>query len=135
MKNLLFAGLFLLAGTWINAQNITISGYVTDIANGESLIGVSVYTKSPRYGTVTNSYGFYSLSIPKGDYDLIISYVGYSTIQKKISLSKNATLNFSLAEASEELQEVIVTDKKLDNNLKTPEMGVAELSAKEINYN
>ncbi len=132
MIKTLLLSLTLLAGTWLNAQNVTLSGYVKDAANGEALIGVSVYTNSPRFGTVTNAYGFYSLTLPKGSYELIYSYVGYEVQKKTISLTKNLTQNIALAEATEELQEVVVTDKKLDENLQTTEMSVSELSAKEI---
>ncbi len=123
---------FLLFSFLATSQTVTISGYVKDASNGEDLIGVSVYTTEPKHGTVTNSYGFYSLTIPKGTYELNISFIGYATIKKTVTLTANKTLNYQLKEETEELAEVIVTDKKLDENLRTPEMGVEELSAKEI---
>ena len=55
MKKTLIVALFVFVGSWLQAQNVTISGYVKDASNGEALIGVSVYSTSPRYGTVTNS--------------------------------------------------------------------------------
>lgn len=130
-KSFLF-GIFLLGAVWIQAQNVTISGYVKDIENGEALIGVSVYTDAPRYGTVTNAYGFYSLTVPAGKYNLIYSYLGYTQVTNPITVKANVSLNISLSEASQELNEVTVTDKRLDENLKTPEMSVAQLTAKEI---
>ena len=111
--------LLLLSGYWLRAQDVTVSGYVKDALNGEALIGVSVYTESPRYGAVTNAYGFYSLTIPKGKYNIIYSYLGYVQVTNPVTLKGNITINISLSEASEELDEVVVTDKRLDENLKT----------------
>ena len=131
MKLRFLIGLIFIS-TSIFAQNVTVSGYVKDASNGEALIGVSVYTTSPRFGVVTNSYGFYSLSIPKGDYELNFSFIGYATQKVKMNLTKNTTLDIKLGEESQQLQEATVTDRKLDENLKTPEMGVQELTSKEI---
>ena len=67
--------------------NASISGYIKDAANGEGLIGVSVYVKETGTGAVTNSYGFYALTLPVGNYTLVISYVGYARQSKSIDLT------------------------------------------------
>ena len=68
-------------------KNYTISGYVKEKGSGELLIGVNIYIKGTQTGTVTNNYGFYSLSIPAQDLHLIFSYVGYNPLIKHFRLN------------------------------------------------
>ena len=67
----------------------TVSGYVKDMANGESSVGTSVYIKEILKGTTTNNSGFYSITIAEGEYTLVVSYIGYKSIEQKITLNKN----------------------------------------------
>jgi hypothetical protein len=113
------------------AQNVTLSGYIRDAASGEELISASIVNES-RQGTVTNIYGFYSLTLPAGEYTFTISYIGYETMTKKINLNASQSVNFELKEATNELQEVQVTAKKLDENLNRAEMSTTQLTAKQI---
>ena len=130
MKKLLaFLGLAFTLTT--QAQNVTLSGYIRDAASGEELISASIVNES-RQGTVTNIYGFYSLTLPAGEYTFTISYIGYETMTKKINLNASQTVNFELKEATNELQEVQVTAKKLDENLNRAEMSTTQLTAKQI---
>ncbi|MGE4287103.1 MAG: carboxypeptidase-like regulatory domain-containing protein [Salinivirgaceae bacterium] len=62
-------------------QKFTLSGYISDSENGEVLIGANVYNANDYLGTITNTYGFYSLTLPAGKVKLTISFVGYSTFQ------------------------------------------------------
>ena len=84
-------------------DNYTISGYVQDESSGESLIGVSIYDKNTYKGTTTNQYGFYSLTLPKGQYDIIFSFIGFKSIEKKLDLSKDLRLNISLKKVENSL--------------------------------
>ena len=128
-KWLAFLGLAFTLTT--QAQNVTLSGYIRDAASGEELISASIVNES-RQGTVTNIYGFYSLTLPAGEYTFTISYIGYETMTKKINLNASQTVNFELKEATNELQEVQVTAKKLDENLNRAEMSTTQLTAKPI---
>ena len=128
-KWLAFLGLAFTLTT--QAQNVTLSGYIRDAASGEELISASIVNES-RQGTVTNIYGFYSLTLPAGEYTFTISYIGYETMTKKINLNASQTVNFELKEATNELQEVQVTAKKLDENLNRAEMSTTQLTAKQI---
>lgn len=128
-KWLAFLGLAFTLTT--QAQNVTLSGYIRDAASGEELISASIVNES-RQGTVTNIYGFYSLTLPVGEYTFTISYIGYETMTKKINLNASQTVNFELKEATNELQEVQVTAKKLDENLNRAEMSTTQLTAKQI---
>jgi hypothetical protein len=95
----------------------TISGYVRDAANGEELIGVTVYIPSLQAGTTTNAYGFYSLSLPKGNYTLQFSYVGFKTVNVDIELTENITRNIAMEAEATYIQEVVVEDEALDANV------------------
>ena len=67
------------------AQNVTISGYIKDGDTGESLIGATIYSTKTKTGTSANTYGFYSLSLPKGDSTgLIFTFLGYQAQIKKV---------------------------------------------------
>lgn len=109
-------------------EKFTLSGTVKDSKNNETLIGVNIYIPALKIGTTTNEYGFYSLTIPQGEHQIEISYVGYQTIQQTISLNQNTKSNFAINEGGEELQEVVITDKKGRINIKSPEMSTNKLS-------
>jgi len=113
-------------------ENYTLSGIVSEESSGETLIGVNVIFPDQQRGTVTNGYGFYSITLPKGEYNLEISYLGYQTITKKITLSSNLKENFSLKAASEQIDEVIVKSNNRIMNLKKPEMSVHKISVNTI---
>ncbi len=113
--------------TSFSQEKYTLSGIISDTKNNETLIGASIYLTGTNYSTVTNEYGFYSLTIPKGDYQFTISYVGYQLVSENISLTKNLKKNFSLAETGEQLEEVIITEKT-KTDVRKPEMSVHKLS-------
>ena len=75
-------------------RKVTVSGHVTDASSGETLIGAGVFSGS--IGTVTNSYGFYSLTVPEGDIDLTVSYIGFSQKQLRLRMEKDRTQDFAL---------------------------------------
>ncbi len=113
-------------------QKFTVIGYVKDIKNGEALIGVTVYKKNSQIGTSTNAYGFYSLTLPKGPDTLVFSFVGYKTIMKSIDLDANQSLSLEMGEEGTELDEVVISSEKEDQNVKSMEMSVAKLDIKQI---
>ena len=109
-------------------EKFTLSGTITDFKNNETLIGVNVYVPALEIGTTTNEYGFYSLTLPEGEYKLEITHAGYQTVENTIVLNENIKNNLSLNENGEELQEVIIIDDKEMANIKSPEMSVNKLS-------
>ncbi|MCD6010770.1 MAG: TonB-dependent receptor [Flavipsychrobacter sp.] len=114
-------------------KKYTISGYVRDSLTGEELIGVTIKVgEMPAVGTVTNAYGFYSLTIQEGKYTIVSQYVGYVSKVEKVDLVGNVKLDFKLAEQAHQLQEVVVTTEKKDENITKTQMGVEKLSIKEI---
>jgi len=112
-------------------QKFTISGTISDSSSNETLIGVNVYVPSLKIGTTTNEYGFYSLSLPKGNYEIEISYIGFQTYKQNISLSQNTKINHSMAGNSENLEEVVITEKGRAN-IRKAEMSVNKLSIEAI---
>lgn len=129
-KLLLF---LLLSPLGILAQNTyTISGYVRDAANGEELIGVNIVIPELKSGTTTNTYGYYSISVPEGEYELLFQYIGYQSQKQAIALNRNFKFNVELKESSTKLDEVILTGEKVDQNVTSVEMSVTKLDIKEI---
>lgn len=124
---------FLLSPLSIIAQEkYTISGSIRDDSSNETLIGVNIIVPDLQTGTVTNEYGFYSLSLPSGTYNVQISYLGYQTISETIVLDKDITKNYKLIESAENLDEVVITDDVEKLNIKKPQMSVNSLSIKTI---
>ncbi len=128
--NLFFSFLFFL--TILQGQNITISGLITDSKSNESLIGVSVYEKNTLKGVVTNQYGFYSLNIPKGNYIINYSYLGYETQNIVINATTDITQNIFLQPKEETLSEVLIENDPKQINIQNSEMSVNKLSIKTI---
>ena len=113
--------------TGFSQEKVTLSGTITAANSNETIIGSNIVIKSIPAYTSTNEYGFYSITIPKGNYKIEISSIGFQTKEIKVDLNKNTKLNISISENSEELQEVIITEKKTTNTQKA-EMSVNKLS-------
>lgn len=113
-------------------KKFSISGNIRDAANGEDLIGAGVIISGTRTGTITNAYGFYSLSLSKGTYLLVFSYIGYRKKQVQVELSEDTRLNIDLDLDAEEISEVVVSAESRNRNITKAEMSVEKLSAKSI---
>ena len=132
MKNS-FLMLFLIFNLGAFAQdNFTISGNLTDAENGEGLIGASIKLADQAKGTVTNGYGFYSLTLPKGNYKIVYSYLGYKSIAKDLVLDKNVKVNIELEEVSTTFDEVVITGEAANKNVESLDMSKNELSIDQI---
>lgn len=115
------------------AQKFTISGTMKDAKTGEALIGASVRLKDKlTTGTVTNEYGFFSLTLDKGNYDLVFDFIGYQQLAKQVVLDKNQQLDIAIGETAKQLETVVISSKKQDENIKTAQMGVEKIDVKEI---
>lgn len=123
---------FLLIAEWLpaNGQRVTLSGYLRDGRSNETLIGATLRI-SGEGAAVSNTYGFYSVSVPRGRYEVVTSYTGYSTQYDSIDLYENKNLDIELrTEAT--LQEVTVTSTRADNNVSGTDMGTTTLSVERI---
>jgi len=109
-------------------EKFTISGTISDVGSNETLIGVGINIPKLKISTTTNEYGFYSVTLPKGEYEIEISYVGFGTVRENISLSKNIKKNYALAGSSETLDEVTINSGKTKTNIQRAEMSVNKLS-------
>lgn len=135
MENRIFYVVVFLFTTAFSAfaqEKFTLSGTIADSSNNETLIGVSIYIPEANASLITNSYGFYSVTLPKGDYTIIISYVGFADVQETISLTQNTKKDFAMGEDSQQLQEVVVTANTTRTNIRKPEMSVNKLSISTI---
>ncbi|MDP4290236.1 MAG: TonB-dependent receptor, partial [Bacteroidota bacterium] len=125
--------LFILFGLMItaNAQRYTISGYVEDGSNGEKIFMANVYNSLKMQGTSSNSYGFYSLSLPAGEVKLVCSYVGYKSFGLDLNLHKDTVINVQLIQ-NMQLQEVVVNGGVANNALRSSQMSINEISIKTV---
>jgi len=114
------------------AQNAVISGYVSDIRNGEKIIGVNIYIPALDIGTVTNNFGFYSLSVPKSEnVEISYSYIGYKTVTQILNLTKDLKLNIDIDPAIE-LEVIEITAEKSKKIERETQMSVAEIPIQQI---
>jgi hypothetical protein len=137
MKSKLFFLLLLLTATDSFSQSkikYSVSGTVKDAKTGETLIGANVilYTTKPG-GTLTNSYGFFSLSAETGQYKMVVSFSGYMADTINLLLDKNITVPVNLQTNRGELQEVIVSSGKKNENISKSLMGVEKINMAEVN--
>ena len=120
-------------GLLAQKSDISLSGNVKDDSNGETLIGATILELSSGYGTATNEYGFYSLSIPMGNDSVTVefSYVGFQPKTMRILPNKDVTLNVRLGTGIQ-LQEVVVKANSYQERMRSTEMSVEEISTKQV---
>ncbi|MEN5234902.1 TonB-dependent receptor [Sphingobacterium faecium] len=135
LKSISFLFLFVsLTHLSIAQKRYTISGTITDVSSGETLIGATIRLQElPQSSSLSNSYGFYSVSAPEGRYLLTGSYVGYKTYTDTVSLNSDMVLPIALQSQST-LDEVVVSvNRKNNKNISSPQMGVEKLNMSQIN--
>lgn len=111
--------------------NYQFHGYVMDSKSHESLIGANVYCPLLATGCTTNAYGYFSMPLPEGEYDVTISYMGYEPVRSKIKLSGNTFRNVMLNE-SLKLPEVIVESDRPDTGSRSTRMSAMTISPQQI---
>ena len=117
----------------IYAQDqFTVSGYLRDSSNGEALIGATIRITGESIGIVTNVYGFYSITLSKGNYVLDYRYVGYDAFTQSVELNSNTRLDIELKPSEQQLEAVVISGKAADDNISNIEMSTAELDIKSI---
>lgn len=113
-------------------EKFTINGTIRDASNGEALIGVTVYIREISNGTVTNEYGFYSITLPQGTYTVTCSYVGFQSFSRTVTLDRNIQLPVELEVEAAQLQEVVVEAETEQANVENLEMSTNKLEIKTI---
>lgn len=125
--------LLLCAGLTGSAQErLVLSGYVKDSRSGESLIGAVVQQSGTPNATSTNSYGFFSLTLPAGEQNVTVTYVGFAPYQQPLNMATNQRLTFDLKPSVNLLDEVQVSAKKKDDQVRSAQMGALNFSMEEI---
>lgn len=113
-------------------QRVTVNGYVKDATNGETLIGATVYIRSLETGAITNEYGFYAITVPPGNYELQVSYVGYQTKSISVQLGSSSKIDIEILPESEQLEEIVISGEREQANAQNLEMSTNKLDIKTI---
>jgi hypothetical protein len=129
---LLIPFFFISATVVWSQEKVTLNGFVKDADNGEELIGVTVYVPELKAGAVTNPYGFYSITLPKGTYEVQFSYIGYKFQSVRIELTGNVAHNVALQTEATVIQEIVVTDKRVDENVVSLQMSKNTLDLNQV---
>ncbi len=123
-----------LSSTAFAQEKFTLSGHIKDAQTGEELIGATLRVKeNPGQGTRANSYGFYSITLPKGNYTLIAQYLGFENKEISVVLEKNTTQEIKLSPNRNTIKEVVITETKRNDQITNTEMGVEKLDMKTVN--
>ena len=109
----------------------TLSGTITEAQSGESVVGAKIFIQSLNLGATSNEYGFYSLTVPKGTYEVQFKAYGLKTIVKQVDLNANQMFNFEMADETEVLDEVEVNAKR-GENVNSTKVGQMELEMDKI---
>lgn len=131
MRKLINISLLLFLSTVTFAQDFTLSGFMRDASTGEELLYATVLVKETGQGVTTNLYGFYSLTLPKGDYTVQYSYLGMTTMEVQIALSVNIKQDIELSSGGINLDEIVIKAKKENENVTNTEVSTVTLSMKD----
>ena len=130
-KKILLPFFIILPCLLIAQKKYTISGYIKDARNGETLIGATIALKDNVKGISSNQFGFFSLTLTEGKYELVGSYVGFQPLLIPINLDSDKNINFDLS-PRDALTEVVLSSKKRDANVKNAQMGKFVLPIEQI---
>ncbi len=118
------------------AKKYTINGIIKDSSSGETILSTTIRVKElGNIGTTSNEYGFYSLTLPDGDYTLVVNYFGFEKKEIAINLSENLNLNIDLVRLEEkikEFKEIKVTATKENRNVSGAETGMVKMDVKAL---
>ncbi|MEM0998771.1 MAG: TonB-dependent receptor [Bacteroidota bacterium] len=132
-KVFLLLSLTVVTTAWLSAQSkFTLSGYVRDAETGEDIPGASVLVPSIGQGAFTNTYGFYSLTLPQADYRVVVRSPGYPDDTLSVALDQNRTINVELNPLDYQLGPVVIEDEREDDNISSTEVGAEKIQLKEI---
>ena len=132
MTRLIFSLFIGLSFLGYSQEKFTLSGTIFEAKGQETLIGANILIYDLKTGTISNEYGFYSITLDQGTYEVTVSTMGYNTLQQTLNLDRNISLDFTLVEALETLDEVVIESNIESLDLKTPQMSVNSLNASSI---
>ncbi|MDP4277204.1 MAG: TonB-dependent receptor, partial [Bacteroidota bacterium] len=126
--------LFISIPSAFSQQRFTFSGYIRDAASGESLIGATLHIKEkPNATGQSNAYGYYSITLPAGSYQVTVHYMGYTDQFQTVDLTKPVKSDFALKKEAKNLSDVVVTGTRQNETVTQTRMGLQKLDIKEIN--
>jgi hypothetical protein len=126
---------FILLGIFLGAfsqQKYTLSGTISDADSGEDLAGAVLLVQNTNYSAICNSYGFYSITIPEGDYHMEVRLMGYENQYFQVKLYSNQVINLRMSVLSYELENIEVRSERADRNVASLEMGSVKINPKQI---
>ena len=113
-------------------RHFTISGFIREKKSGEVLIGANIYARGSSFGTITNSYGFYSLTLPQGRYFLNYSFLGFREVTEDIELTKDLRINMELDESRMDMKEVVVKPAESGSDIRRSQLSDFNFSNKTL---
>jgi hypothetical protein len=133
MKKIIFFSLIICNGAVFAQSKFTLSGYIVDIENSEKLIGASIYIPSLKKGTITNNYGFYTITLPlqTDSLTVVFSYLGYAKVVRQILFQRSQMLTIAM-EANSILKAVEVRAEKNEDNLQSTQMSIHSLPISQL---
>lgn len=131
LNTIFFTVLIFSSGIAIKAQNYTVSGIIEDAKTGEALIGASIYDDFTKISTISNNYGFFSISLKKGSVSLHFSYLGYKPKSLEFNLLKDTALRIDL-DGSITLEEVTIKFTDPGKKINSTQMGMIEIPVKKL---
>ncbi|GAL01700.1 TonB-dependent receptor [Nonlabens ulvanivorans] len=133
IKRLLIA-IILLNFAFAKAQSekFTLSGTISEVSNGETMIGVNILIPELSAGTSSNEYGFYSITLPAGTYQVVYSFIGYKNILKEVVLNSDTQINIEMADSDEQLDAIVIKADVERLSTKSPQMSTNALSIETI---
>src|SRR5581483_3328194 len=133
MRIPILIGLFIAGSINVFSQEPTISGYIKDNLNGQTIPGASVYVDELKErGSTTDGKGYYKFSLPDGNYHLHISYIGYRDTAIAINLNADKKVSISIQPTVVNEKTVNILGEKANNNVVSSQMGTITLQTKDI---
>lgn len=133
MRRLIFSLLLVILFSVTYAQQkFTLSGTVRSQRTGETVINASIRSANSTEGISSNEYGFYSITLPAGEYVIEYSAVGFETVAEKIWLDQNISKNIALPDEIKDLENVTVSASGKGRTITGTQMGVERLSITEV---
>ncbi|MGE5943672.1 MAG: TonB-dependent receptor, partial [Flavobacteriales bacterium] len=117
----------------LSAQEYSLSFQVLDVVNNRPFDNAQIIITPCACGGVTDINGEFSINLPKGNYNIKVSYIGFKTVEREIILDQNKKLRITLTEEEEQLSEVVLRAKRVSERLETPQMGAVQMTAIELN--
>lgn len=134
MKKILYLLIFLFTNSLLSqaADKFTLSGHIRDASNGEELINATLFVQELATGNVSNVYGFYSITLPKGDYKISFGYVGFETQTKAINLTADQRLDIDLKTTESLIEEITITAEEVNENVESINMSKIKVDVEAV---